>query len=292
MTEDTTIETRTLIDAAAEHLPQPFLLHTEQDADSQATAMYQALPPGWKMERIDTEKDQPRPRALKARASLDNADSFLAYVLRFADGRSQVWCRHSPVNNALSFQAVMDDHAPGEASWRTHTATFTPELSVEWQRWLSQNEKPMKQVEFALWLESNLRDVYESDDERLPTGSQILAMALDFEARSEMRVKSHARLQSGAVRLEYVNDDDDQTIQRMEVFDRFALSLPVFRSGARFVVQAKLRYRVTSGAVSFWYELQRPDLTHTAAAEDLIEQIKQGLSAAESAPPLFMGASA
>ena len=150
------------------------------------------------------------------------------------------------------------------------------------------NSRPMRQAEFAAWIEDQLPDIAEV--EGLPTGTQMLEMALNFEAKQDMRFKSAVRLQSGGVNMEYVSTDDGATIERMRVFDRFSVGIPVYWGCARFRVDARLRYRTTEGKLQFWYELIRPARVAEAAATDLISRLKTTLTASELSVPVFMGA--
>ena len=168
------------------------------------------------------------------------------------------------------------------AQWRDHTAHYTPPKSEEWRRWFGQNATPMKQAEFAVFLEDNMRDIATADG--LPTAAQMLKMALQFEAKQDMRLKSHIRLQSGGVEMNFVQDDDTGTIEKMRIFERFRLGIPVFWNGAAYAIDARLRYRVRDGAVSFWFELIRPDRVLEDATRTLIDNL---LLATEV--PLFHG---
>ena len=75
------------------------------------------------------------------------------------------------------------------------------------------------------WIEDNLRDITTA--EGFPSGAMMLEMALNMEAQQEARFRSKVRLQSGGVALEYVATDDDATVQKMAIFERFALE-PIF----------------------------------------------------------------
>ncbi|MDE2441598.1 MAG: DUF2303 family protein, partial [Betaproteobacteria bacterium] len=117
-----------------------------------------------------------------------------------------------------------------------------------------------------------------------PTGAQMLEMALTFEANQDMRFKSAIRLQNGGVQMSFVQDDDAQTLQKMSVFDRFSLGFPVFWNGDAYRVDARLRYRVRDGKLTFWFELIRQDKVLEAATQTLIAQIRE-----KTGNPFFFG---
>ena len=109
-------------------------------------------------------------------------------------------------------------------------------------------------------------------------------MALTFEANQDMRFKSAIRLQSGGVQMAFTQDDDAQTVQKMQVFDRFSLGFPVFWNGDAYRLDARLRYRVREGKLTFWFELIRADKVLEAATKTLIDDIK-----AKTEKPFFFG---
>lgn len=257
-------------------LPQAEVLHTLSDAHGVPQRLVLAVPNNQKLENLDLEKFLACPNRIRAKVQVHDLPSLLEYTRRHADDRTVVWVSMDPRTFALSFTVQLDDHAADEPSWRTHSCIYTPRMSEEWTRWLAHNAKQMDQVEFATFLEDNLQDI--APGENGPSGTDMLKMALEFEARQDQRIKSHVRLQSGAIQLEYVAQDDEATVNRMQVFDRFAIGIPVFRGGAAWKLDARLRYRVREGKAAFWYELIRSDKTHEAAALGLIDQLRAGLA--------------
>lgn len=246
-----------------------------------------ALPPGWKLEDRDDEKLLEAPRRKRAKVRLHDVESFVKYVKRHAsltDGT--VWCLADYLAGKVAFTAILNDHSddPEKAAWRDHTAAFTPTFSEEWRRWVGKNNQPFSQVEFAAFIEDNLKDVTNQDSTGLPAGAQMLEMALSFEANQDMRFKSAIRLQNGGVQMSFVQDDDDQTLQKMQLFERFAIGIPVFWNGDAYRIEARLRYRVRDGKLTFWYDLLRQDKVLEAATKTVIEQIRTN-----TGNPFFFG---
>jgi uncharacterized protein YfdQ (DUF2303 family) len=234
-----------------------------------------ALPPGWKLSEIDDEKHTAAPRRKRAKVRLHDAPSFIDYVRRHGSlADSTVWCEANYAAGKVAFAAILNDHGEEEsqAAWRDHTAHYTPVFSQEWSNWVGKNKTAFSQADFAQFIEDNLKDVTSA--EGLPTGSQMLEMALSFEANQDMRFKSAIRLQNGGVQMSFVQDDDSQTLAKMQLFDRFAIGIPVFWNGDAYRVDARLRYRVRDGKLTFWFELIRQDKVLEAATTTLIEQIR------------------
>lgn len=231
------------------------------------------LPAGYNVH--DLEKRLLSPIRKRAKVVVTDSASFIAYANKHANANmSVIYADVDSEASRLGLVCVLNDDGISGAGWRDHTVTFAPKLSVEWTRWIGKNKVPMSQADFATWLEENMGDVV--DVEGFPSGSQMLQLALEFERTADKALKSKVNLQSGGMRLTYVDDDNKETSTSMEVFSRFMLGLPVFDGAvARDRVQARLKYREASGKVSFWYELIRPDLVFKAAVESDLEQIKE-----------------
>lgn len=245
-----------------------------------------AVPDAFKLQEVDTEKMLPYPRRAKTTAAFADADSFLAYVARHASPATVAWCNFNPQTFALDFSAVLDDHQLAIAGWRQHKATFKPDMSAEWKAWKGGDKNAMKQIAFAEWLEEHGDDIYSGGGDGMPTCLQMLSMATDFKANEERALKSAVKLQSGGVRLTYIADADKGTTDEMKLFEKFSIGIPVFHGiKPGLILQARLKYRNNSGALSFFYELIRADRAHETAAKDLITKVKDGLGGV----PLLMG---
>lgn len=275
-------EQENILQTAARELPIAKEMALITPGNEGPAAVVFAVPVGQRLETIELEKYRFNPTRADGTAKFSSVGSFLAYVDRHSIHFSTVvWADFDPRTYKLSFTAVFDDHSGTGAGWRKHRAVYTPAASVEWGIWSGANRKVQSQVDFALFIEDNAADI-----NGMPSEADMLKMATEFEARQDMRLKSAVRLQSGGVRMEYVDTDDAATVQHMQLFDSFHIAIPVFfGADTAEKIKAKLRYRIQSGNVSFWYELQRPDKAHERAAHDMIERVREGIGGL----PLLMG---
>lgn len=269
-----------LAQTLAKELPKPF----EIASDASVAIRRIALPNGWIFKEIDDEKLLEQPLRKVAKVSLQDASSFVAYVKRHGTANSTVWVQADYSSGKISVLAIINDNGQLESDshWRDHTAIYTPRYAEEWTRWKSGDKKPMTQADFATFLEDNLADIAGSDG--FPSGADMLRMAIEFEAKQDMRFKSAIRLQSGGVDLAFVQQEDNGTLEKMKLFDRFAIGVPVFWGDAAYRVEARLRYRVREGKLSFWYELIRADKVLEAAANAIVAKISE-----EAKRPVFLG---
>lgn len=232
------------------------------------------VPDGYKVSGIENMLEIP----LRKRGSIvtTNSAGFIDYLQKHsvADA-STIYADIDSEKSHCKLLAMIDDHGKINPAWREHTCTFAPKLSVEWSRWLGSNKKNMSQSDFATWLEDNLPDIASVPG--FPSGTEILQMALGFEANSDKKFRSKINQQSGGVQFEYIEDETKETRTKMLVFERFTIGVPVFDGSANaYPVEARLKYREKAGDLSFWYELIREDRVFKSAVADELATIKEG----------------
>jgi uncharacterized protein YfdQ (DUF2303 family) len=276
-----------LAQTLARELPSPtiVLVNAEPDEADAGGLYHVGVPKGWDLKTIDAEKMREHPRRTAATVTLATADAFADYVRDHAGPESAVWCDFDPTADRLAFQFIADDHAKSAPGWRLHRANFTPRLALEWLTWKGASGEVKSQHAFAEFLEENEGDIVAA--EGYPTSLQMLAMATEFEASAEKRLKSVIRLQSGGVRLEYVDDEAAATTQTMQLFQRFKIGIPVYWQGPAYRIDARLKYRQTAGKVAFWFDLVHPERVIAECAAELIERVRGAIGVT----PLRMGVS-
>lgn len=218
----------------------------------------------------DLEKFLPSPIRKRGNVVTTDTASFSDYLNKHSTQfGSVIYAEIDSEKSVCRMVAVLDDHSDDAPQWKENICRFSPKLSVEWVRWLSKNKSVMNQADFATWLEDNLPDIATVPG--MPSGSEILAMALGFEANSDKRLHSKINLQSGGVQFNFVEDETKDTRTAMKVFERFTVGIPVFDgSTGGYPIEARLKYRQKDNTLNFWYELIRPDrVFKTAVAEEL-----------------------
>lgn len=241
-----------------------------------------AVPDGWSLKTdAEMERLQLRPFRKKGNIIFTTSESFVDYVNLHKTEETRIYAVSSE-NSPLIVKAVFNENQPGQElpGWCDFTAAFVPKTAFEWETWTKNDRKRMSQFDFAVFVEENLKDIYQPPAETgqvaMPSGAQMLEMAIKFEVNSEKRLKSTIRLQSGGSNLDFVDNDDAATIERMSVFDKFSIGIPVFWKAQGYVLNARLRYRNEGGKLMLWYELIRPDLTVDDAVNDALDLIEKG----------------
>ncbi len=233
---------------------------------------YAVIPEGYKLE--DLERLFQIPARKRGHVTLNDADSFVAYTKRHGSLAScTIYGAADFEAQTASLAAIINDHTEDRPEWRDHKATYIPIQTVEWKRWKKNNAQVMAQEAFAAFLEENMGDIATVDG--MPSGTNMLSMALEFEATSDKRFKSRLNLQGGGVNLLFVDQDNPDTEQRMKFYERFSLGIRVFLNGHPYRLDARLKYRQSNGKLQFWYELIRPDRVFQDAVQTEFKTIKE-----------------
>jgi uncharacterized protein YfdQ (DUF2303 family) len=132
----------------------------------------------------------------------------------------------------------------------------------------------MPQNNFAAFLEDHVGDIQSVNGS--PSGSDMLKLALEFEANSDKRFRSKTNLQSGGFSIEFIDEENHDTRSTMQVFERFTIGIPVFEGSSNaYPIEARLKYREKEGRLTFWYELIRPDRVYKTAIHDELEKVRE-----------------
>lgn len=244
-----------------------------------------ALPPNWSLEETNDHILLPTPARKSGSLEMSDMESLIMYIQRHKiTDRTTIYCNADYSKSNIEFDCIINDHAGSEdgQAWRDYRVKYKPVFSEEWYRWIGGNKYQWSQLEMALFIEENLNDIAAVDG--YPTGSQLLEMATSFQASQDMRFKSAIRLQNGGVNMSFVQDDDNQTLAQMKLFEKIAIGIPVFWNGDAYQIIARLRYRVKEGRLIFWYELIRSDKVLEDATKTMINKIK-----ADTGVPLYFG---
>lgn len=257
---DTTTNTLGAIGAAATECEA--LQIAEQLAASVAGALqlrnhgnatFATLPAGYQLQDITAKIEQAEPQRSRKQGVviLGDVASLLAYC---ADQAAQDYGYIYADPDSRTIAAVFNDQrdVPG---WRDHRAHFTAQITPECKRWLEHDKKAMGQAEFSEFIEDNFADLNGQDAQTL------LNVATTIQASTGINFNSARRLQDGQVQLTYneVIDAKAGADGALKIPQTFTLGLRIFKNGDGYKLTARLKYRLASGSVKFWYELERPE---------------------------------
>lgn len=243
--------------------PEAIVLAEQLMANTAATlqpitidyATFVTTPPGYTVENITKQLEEAGPTRLRAKGTvvLGDVDSLLAYC---DDQQMQDSGYIYADPERLTITAVFNDQRnPSVPGWRDHRASFSATTTPEMKKWLANDKKQMGQTEFAEFLEDNFADLAGADAQTL------LNVATTIQATTGINFASARRLQDGQTQLTYneVVDAKAGADGALKIPQTFALGLRIFKNGDAYKLTARLKYRLHSGSVKFWYELDRPE---------------------------------
>lgn len=227
-----------------------------------------ALPVGSKVESL--EQYLPIPSRVKRDFTAGSEESFIHYVDRwkgphsaiFADGKNR------------KVVAILDEHVDaGAPSWCSHKATYPCLFSRQWRAWAERDGKEANQGAFLEFVEDHL------DDFKSPGPMEMLQIIAEFRVVRRQSFGSSQVLSSGEVDFTYSNlNNTEESIKVPEIFE---IGIPVFERGPRYKVKVRLRYRITEGKLSLWYQIIDPDRYIEDAFEQVCETIHAGKKSAD-----------
>jgi uncharacterized protein YfdQ (DUF2303 family) len=271
-------DSTTLPITIAEGLPEPLQIAENLTNALAATmapreignALVMALPDSYKLHDLTKQRADAELVAARKKhtAVLLDLASFITYV---KDQAQPDFGYIYADPDARRFTAVFNDYrAIAVAGWRDQRATYTAALTPEFTKWLENSGKPKSQTEFAEFIEDNFADIVE------PFAQQLLDVATTIQAKTDINFSSAKRLDNGQVQLGYteVIDAKAGADGALTIPREFKLGLRLFKNGGGYHLKARLKYRLASGTVKFWYELDRPERAMEDAFMGYIEQVK------------------
>jgi uncharacterized protein YfdQ (DUF2303 family) len=110
-------------------------------------------------------------------------------------------------------------------------------------------------------------------------------LCLTLESKSDVSFRSSARLQNGQHQIRFEETITDRAgggVQQgsFDIPNAFKLAIEPFQGVGLKSIDARFRYRVKDGALAMWYELVRPEDVLKAAFDEIVAQIRSGVSPA------------
>lgn len=229
------------------------------------------VPKDVKREDITDAVERALPAPLRKRGTLALKDlaSFVGYCNEQASSHKGYIYADT---DARTFTAVFNDHrAPDAAGWRDHRATYKAEFTQEFQKWMSNDKQHKNQVAFAEFIEDNFVDIAGND------AQLMLDVATTIQAKTDITFSSSKRLENGQAQLTYNEVINAQAGANgaLTIPKTFSLGVRLFKNGAGYLLKARLKYRLQAGGVTFWYELDRPEMAIEDAFAGYIQQVRE-----------------
>ncbi|MGW1661022.1 DUF2303 family protein [Streptomyces microflavus] len=234
---------------------------------------YTLVTPGGGVQKVDLTG--PEHTGVPARKSgttvVRDVDSFLAYFDKHGDFASEVYADVE----TRTITAVLDAHETEAPRWGGHRLELRLRPTSAWRAWTSMDGQLVSQGQFAEFVEDNLVDLVE------PTAATMLELAESFEVTTSAEFQSSQRLESGARKFSYIEEQTGKAGHKGEITIPATLTLALrpFEGTEPYKVIARFRYRLDrqKGELRLGFKIERPEDTLAAAFEDIRTLVDDGI---------------
>ncbi len=241
-------------------------------------------------ESTSCEQSLPRPVRDDRRLTLADSASFVEYINRHGQKNTAVYVSATwPASDTPLAEAVIDDGAKGQTSWRDHRAYLSPILSKAFGDWRVIDREKVNQLTLCSFLDRHLQDIVRpEDDDKAPSAAEVYTFASQLSDVRKVEFKKSINLDNGRVQLTY-NEEDTGT-QNIVIPKEFYIQVkPLVGHDSTYRLKVSMRYRIEDGVkLSFTLELRDIDKLLEALRKEITDGLKKDLSA--SGIPVYLKA--
>lgn len=236
-------QTRTILDAAAEHLPESTI--DQLDAANYPTLYATLTRPGdaWRFE--DLEKFAPQPARIRQSPTFETPGAFADYVKAFGAPSTRLFASLK----VLRVRGVIDYHLPDDPSWHTHVAEYPAKFAPAFAAWHAAHGQKMPQKAFAEFLEDRAEDAIQ------PDAADLMEVAQKFEAARNVEFKSAINVSTGERQFKY--EEKDSVGGAIACPKVIVLRTAVFQGCEPVQWGARLAYDISDGKLYFTVKIHR-----------------------------------
>ena len=237
------------------------------------------VPEGYKFQSLEqqiyndlAEKKADHPKRKIAIVAVDEPGSFLGYWGLYSDEDSQAFA----ISEQSVVRGILDYHGVGsekQAGWKQHQVVMTLKHSDEWNEWAKHNRQNKTQSDFAEFLEDHAPDIVD------PSAATFIEMARDLRAKSDVQFDSKITMQSGASSLTFIENVQAGSGPKgeLQLPERFKIAIQIYLGMPKITMEARLRFRISSGKLVLWYDLYRMNYEKRTAFEAVVNRIQDGI---------------
>lgn len=216
----------------------------------------------------DTDQYSARPRHKTGRHGVSDAQSFKDYLEKHGiEGETEV----TAMETEGQIVAGIDAGTDLEAGWSKHNITLQLRASDEWRRWMDRNNKLMRQIDFAEFIEDNAKDILE------PSYADIFEIATSLQVKRGVDFESATRLDNGEIQLGYRETTNATAgkVGQLSIPETLVIALRPFKGGEPYRVIAAFRYRLNGPELTMGYKLQNIEKIRDEAFETIASDIRE-----------------
>lgn len=269
----------------------PEIIHI--DTKGLGHGLPETVPVGWNGRRHEfvslqraIEEYRFAPQRVTGTARVDTLRSFIDLVNRHKDWQSALFGKTLWPNPQLL--AVIDYHsAASDPRFGRHRVLYEFPVTEEFDIWTKFDGKPMEQDEFAAFLEEHSLELAAPEDaeralyerefrERFATPSELIELSRHLEVHVSSRARQGTRLSSGERVIEFSEEHQNAKGEPVVIPGIFIVSIRVFVDGEKVRIPARLRYRISGGSISWFYQLYRwRDFVREQVEHDMLTAAKE-----------------
>lgn len=232
-----------------------------------------------------------RPLTIKAAVTLQEAESVIEYVNRYAlegtvlfadlagskivavldyhDGTVPKDGKWPEAGEGLSGSRM--DMVPGPTGHGLHTATLALPHSEEWRAWQTLNGNMIGQLEFARFIEENAPDIVR------PDAAELIEMCRDIQAVRKVSFDKSVRTSSDNETFHYSDQSDATRKGELEIPTEFQIRIPVYFGEPAVDIKAYLRWRIEdNGGLKLGVKLHRLENVRQEEFKRVIGKVREG----------------
>lgn len=264
-------ETRTLIDAAAEHLPVAEIRPISADAP---TVVAVITPAGQTVRFEDLEKYGAAPARIRQHPTFETPEGFNLYVNTFRGHNSRIFAslKDRKVVALLDYHGAAPEAGIRGASWITHRATYPATFHPSFAAWARLHNESIPQAVFAEFLQDHAEDAVK------PEPADLMEIASKFEAVRNVEFRQAINISTGERQFQY--DEKDSVSGALPMPKAILLRTPIFVGCPEVDWGVRLNYTIKDKALYFRVMIHR--------FEDLLDREFEALvaSIAEACDPV------
>lgn len=265
-----TEETRTLIDAAVEHLPKASIHFPHGEVAPHLVAISDPANIQTRLESL--EPYFPAPVRVRKRVEFETPKSFADYVQEFTiHGATRIFASLDArrIVGKLDYHEPKDGE-PADPSWCDHDAIYQTQFDDAFEAWMGLHGKLIGQQEFAEFLEDHAQDAV------IPDPADLMELAENFQALRNVVFESKVGLTGQSRQFTYREDD---TIRGTTNFPKLIkFRTPVFYGCEAVEWVARFYYAIRDGKLFFKVTIHRLQELLDREFEHLLDGIRVELA--------------
>ncbi len=233
------------------------------------------------------DKERTSPEVLRGTTALHTCDSFIEFANRYKSDNSAIF--YSKKQQHIT--CVFDCATKEQTSFEQYKAVYAFPFSKELRAWSGNNGEKMSQLDFAMFIEQNVLDLAEppAPDIESPALKEIrmrcgglyapvnkmVELSKGIAVRADERAVIKHDLNTGEATINFSSEHTDVNGKAVKVPNMFVIVIPVLEGGKAYQLPCRLRYRLNSGSVIWWYEVINLDKAIELAVNEELEAIKE-----------------